>query len=130
MTDMAATGGNCRAWSENVYTKLFLDPNNKSATLAVVKVKIKLETGEIFCQSSFRILEIRARGSYVYFQTEISYVDLFTDREHVLFRSRCIGKKTNVHELYIVVTQIEIISGHPRSLGVAPRFLPQNRCLI
>ena len=40
MTDMAATGGNCRAWSENVYTKLFLDPNNKSATLAVVKVRI------------------------------------------------------------------------------------------
>ena len=34
------TGGNCRAWSENVYTKLFLDANNKSATLAVVKVTI------------------------------------------------------------------------------------------
>lgn len=58
------TGGNCRAWSENVYSKLFLDSDNKSATLAVVK-------------------------------TEISYVDLFTDREHVLFRSRCIGGKND-----------------------------------
>ena len=28
-------------------------------------------------------------------KTEISYVDLFTDREHVLFRSRCIGGKND-----------------------------------
>ena len=41
MNEMS-TGGNCRAWSENVYTKLFLDANNKSATLAVVKVSVPI----------------------------------------------------------------------------------------
>ena len=62
LIDSNREGGNSRPWSQNVYFKLFLDPEGIKASLLVVKC-------------------------------ELTYVNLFTNQQHSLYKCRFIGGK-------------------------------------